>query len=325
MPVLGIEPAPNVAKAARHVAFRRSSSSSGASSRGGWSPKGGGPSLVAREQRPRPGPRPQRLRRRRRVLLARGRHGDARVSAPRDARSSTPVRHDLPRAFLVLLARHDPADLRRARSRGRRRRGAPDPRWLAARLLRSTQAAPRGRRRRRGAHRRARKQRGCATSERKRGSRRTCESQARAARVPDRRAARGQAGRRLRRARQGQHAPQLLRHPHGLPRVHGRPQPVQAGQFTPGTHIPIHAPERDRRDEAGLHPRPARGTSRRRSAAQLAYTASGARSSSCPSLVPRDLRPGPCRARGGPDEGRHLLRRPRRAHGRGDAARSPSR
>ena len=40
----------------------------------------------------------------------------------------------------------------------------------------------------------------------------------------------GQAHRRLRRARQGQHAAQLLRHPHRLPRLHRRPQPVQAGQ-----------------------------------------------------------------------------------------------
>ena len=40
---------------------------------------------------------------------------------------------------------------------------------------------------------------------------------------------RGQDGRRLRRPGQGQHAAQLLRHPHRLPRLHRRPQPVQAG------------------------------------------------------------------------------------------------
>ena len=34
----------------------------------------------------------------------------------------------------------------------------------------------------------------------------------------------GKTHRRVRRARQGQHAPQLLRHPHGLPRLHRRPQ-----------------------------------------------------------------------------------------------------
>ncbi len=39
-----------------------------------------------------------------------------------------------------------------------------------------------------------------------------------------------QAHRRLRRTRQRQYAAQLLRHPHRLPRVHGRCQPVQAGQ-----------------------------------------------------------------------------------------------
>ena len=47
--------------------------------------------------------------------------------------------------------------------------------------------------------------------------------EARAARDADRVAAGGQAGRRLRRPRQGEHAPQLLRHPHRLPRLHGRP------------------------------------------------------------------------------------------------------
>ena len=41
---------------------------------------------------------------------------------------------------------------------------------------------------------------------------------------------RGEAGRRLRRARQGQHAAQLLRHPDRSSRVHGRPESVQAGE-----------------------------------------------------------------------------------------------
>ena len=42
------------------------------------------------------------------------------------------------------------------------------------------------------------------------------------------RQARGQVGRRLRRAGQGQHAAELLRHPDRLRRLHRRPQPVQA-------------------------------------------------------------------------------------------------
>ena len=52
-------------------------------------------------------------------------------------------------------------------------------------------------------------------------------------RVPDRRAPRRQDGRRLRRAGQGQHPAQLLRHPAGPARVHGRPQPLQARPVHP--------------------------------------------------------------------------------------------
>ena len=52
--------------------------------------------------------------------------------------------------------------------------------------------------------------------------------QARSARVPDRGPRTGQDDRGIRRSRQGQHAAELLRHPDGLPRLHRRPQPVQA-------------------------------------------------------------------------------------------------
>ena len=58
------------------------------------------------------------------------------------------------------------------------------------------------------------------------------------------RAERGPDGRRLRRARQGQHAAQPLRHPVGPVDVHGRPQPVQAGLFLPGHAHPDPPPER---------------------------------------------------------------------------------
>ena len=64
----------------------------------------------------------------------------------------------------------------------------------------------------------------------------------------DRGQARGQEDRRLRRARQGQHAAQLLRHPHRLPRLHRRPKPLQTRPFLSG-----HA-----------HPDPAPGCARRR-------------------------------------------------------------
>ena len=46
---------------------------------------------------------------------------------------------------------------------------------------------------------------------------------------------RGRLGRRLRRAGQGQHAAQLLRRRHRLPRLHRRPQPAQAGPL-PARH-----------------------------------------------------------------------------------------
>ena len=55
-----------------------------------------------------------------------------------------------------------------------------------------------------------------------------------------------QDGRRLRRSGQGQHPAQLLRHPHRLHRLHGRPQPVKQGNFLPGTRIPIYPPEKIR-------------------------------------------------------------------------------
>jgi hypothetical protein len=51
-------------------------------------------------------------------------------------------------------------------------------------------------------------------------------------------------GRRLRRAGQGQHAAQLLRHPHRLPRLHRRRQPLQAGQVHAGHAHPDPRPPR---------------------------------------------------------------------------------
>ena len=70
-------------------------------------------------------------------------------------------------------------------------------------------------------------------------------------------AARREADRRLRGSRQGQHAPQLLRHSNRLPRLHGRPESVQAR--------PLHARDAhsdppggaDRRDASRLRARAA--------------------------------------------------------------------
>ena len=65
-----------------------------------------------------------------------------------------------------------------------------------------------------------------------------------AARAADRAAPRRQAGRRLRGARKGEHAAQLLRDPDGFPRLHGRSQPVQARAVHSGHTHPDPPPER---------------------------------------------------------------------------------
>ena len=87
-----------------------------------------------REQRPRAGAGPQRLRRRDRDHSRRRRGGHDRGAASRAADRGAPVRHDLPRALLVLLADDTGASLRGARARGLRRRGAAVARWLAPRV-----------------------------------------------------------------------------------------------------------------------------------------------------------------------------------------------
>ena len=72
--------------------------------------------------------------------------------------------------------------------------------------------------------------------------------------LPDRRQGEGQDHRRLRRPRQGEHPAQLLRHPHRLSRLHGRPQPVQARPL-PARHAHPHpSAGAHRRDPARLRP-----------------------------------------------------------------------
>ena len=177
------------------------------------------------------------------ALLAPGRNRDLRVPAPREARRAPRVRHDLPRALLVLLAPLDPLDLRRAGSRPRRRPGAREPRRLAAGLPPSRGGRRRPRRRSPSA-----RARGRAGSSRpglvhalRRGRARV---EASAPRAPDRSAARGQQVVGYGAPGEGEHPSELLRDPHGLPRLHGRPEPVQAGQAHARDHIPIHPPEK---------------------------------------------------------------------------------
>ena len=97
--------------------------------------------------------------------------------------------------------------------------------------------------------------------------------QARGAGVPDRRGARGQAGRGLRRARQGQHASSTT----AASRPTSSPTPSTAtrykqGRYLPGSRIPIHHPDRlaeTRPDVIVILP----WNFRDEIAAQLAYTA----------------------------------------------------
>ena len=69
-------------------------------------------------------------------------------------------------------------------------------------------------------------------------------SQARAPALPDRGARGGQDRGRLRRAGQGQHALELLRHQDRPPRLYGGREPDKQGRLLPGTRIPIHAPSK---------------------------------------------------------------------------------
>ena len=176
----------------------------------------------------------------------------------RAADRGEPVRHDLPRALLVLLARsRSSGSLRAPRSQLVRRRGTADPRRVAAGLSCAC-------RRRRAS--RARAWQRCARASRRAGFAdlddlrafgARCEDQAQAAGVPDRGQGRGQAHRRLRRPGQGQHAAELLRHPHRLPRLHGRPQSLQARPLHPGHAHPDPPGRSDRRGEARLCADPA--------------------------------------------------------------------
>ncbi len=125
------------------------------------------------------------------------------VPAPLAADRGEPVRHDLPRALLVPLLLDGPRDLRGARPAALRRRAAPDARRLAAhlRVPCASDAAP-TEAARRGAARGAEEAGGFRTLEPLplvRAARRG--DQARAARLPHRGAARREADRRLRRAR----------------------------------------------------------------------------------------------------------------------------
>ena len=130
---LGIEPAANVAEAARQ----------GHPDRGDVPRRGDGHEVAAatagrprrRQQRVRARARHRRLRQGPAGAGGRRRPGHHRDPAPAAADRGPRVRHDLPRALLLPVAAHDPAGAGRGRADRRRRRGAADPRRLAAHLV----------------------------------------------------------------------------------------------------------------------------------------------------------------------------------------------
>ena len=133
------------------------------------------------------------------------------------------------RTACEVFAAHELARLRRGR--------APDPRRVAPALRVPPRQQPRDERER-GRTVRARGRRGLSHARAlRRFPCRRPGDEACTARVPDPREARRSLGRRLRRSRQGQHAPQLLRHPRRLPRLHGRPESLQAGPLSCRVHI----------------------------------------------------------------------------------------
>ena len=192
------------------------------------------------------------------ILLATG-DDDLRVPAPRAADRGPAVRHDLPRALLVLLAR-------RRSGRSSRRTGSTSSTSRSCRrtAARSASTAPT---RRRGREPPRRGRRSCSRARRRRGYAIRSATGASRERVDESKRAllellielqaRAEAGRRLRRARQGQHAAQLLRHPDRLPRLHRRSQPVQARPFHSRHAHPDPSARADRGDTSGRDRDPA--------------------------------------------------------------------
>ena len=124
IPALGVEPAANVAEAARERGietvvdfFGRELASRLAD--------GGPPGRPAgREQRLRPRTRPERLHRRHAADPCSAGRGHDRVPSSGAPDGGEPVRHDLSRALLLLLVPHRQERARRSRPRGVRRRRA---------------------------------------------------------------------------------------------------------------------------------------------------------------------------------------------------------
>ena len=260
IPCLGIEPARNVAEVAEkagrpdpgRVLRRRPGDAAG----GGR--QAGGP--AAGQQRAGPGAGPQRLRRRPEDPAQAGRRHHHRVPAPDEAdgarTSSTPSTTSTSPIFCFIAAEKIFAahglrlfDVEELPTHGGSLRiyACHDDDDASRVSDRATELREREIARRPGPDRAPTPP---SPSRSRRPSASSCDFLIEARRA-------GQAGRRLRRAGQGQHAAQLLRHPHRLPRLHGRPQPLQAGQVPARDPHSDPSPRAHPRDEAGLRAHPA--------------------------------------------------------------------
>ena len=228
----------------RSAACRRSSRSSARDSRGSSSTRASARAR-RREQRPRAGARPERLRRRR-ADPARA-DGTATFEFPHLLRLLDGLQYDTiyHEHFSYFSLATISRDLRRPRSRGLRRRGAVDARRLAPRL-RAARGGPHAvERGGRASSSRARRRADCARRA-LRALRRGREGvEARAPRAADRAPARREAGRRLRgaRARATRSSTTAGSAPTSST-TRSTATRTSTGCFTPGTHIPIHPPER---------------------------------------------------------------------------------
>ena len=108
IPCLGIEPAANVAAAAVEKGVPTDVSFFGVDHAGKMAADGQPRRPRAWQQRARPGSGPQRFRRWHSAHPRTRRHGDDRVPPPPRHARGEPVRHDLPRALLLLLAASAP-------------------------------------------------------------------------------------------------------------------------------------------------------------------------------------------------------------------------
>ena len=260
IPALGIEPAANVAEVAREQGIETVVRVLRPRARRPARRRGPPRRPARRQQRAGPRARPQRLRRRHGASCC-ARTASSTIEVPHllrliEGNQFDTIYHEHFSYFSFLTAQQGASPPTGSRSSTST---SSEPRRLAA-LLRAAS--------RTGSHPVERPRR--ASSPRASGRSASTRSRATAAFAPQvmetkwallefliasRRE--GKRDRRLRRAREGQHAPQLLRHPHRPARVHGRPQPVQAGPVPAGHAHPDPPPGGARAGPPGLHPDPA--------------------------------------------------------------------